>query len=439
MGLPFSGNGTPIALSDIQTAFGGSNPVSMSEYYRDGAYVTDNNVNVPTNLFTVTTATWLSSVVTIGFSGSTVIPVGTSVVIAGMTPTGYNGTYTVTVSSAGSFSYALVSNPGTATVFGTATTPVGTFPIAVSEFYGASKKFTVTLASNTANLTVNSTYLTTAGWDGASYFQITVNSGIYVYSTSTASGGLNISGSFPYGFGVVNSGKIMGQGGYGGGVSSPYAGGNGGPALTLTNSFTTSQMTILNNSGAYIAGGGGGGAGMPNSGGEITGGGGGGAGGGAGGTARQNRGGYNVGTAGSGGSVGAAGTAGTGTNSGGGGGGGAGGGGGSYTLDGTSSTRDGGGCGGGGGRILPGSGGSAGAGGADGGAGGSLGNAGTDGQFTNSNHVGAGGGGGWGAAGGDSVCTGQAAYGGAGGAAIDKNNSTVTVTNKGTIYGSILA
>jgi hypothetical protein len=29
--------------------------------------------------------------------------------------------------------------------------------------------------------------------------------------------------------------------------------------------------------------------------------------------------------------------------------------------------------------------------------------------------------------------------GGAGGASIDKNNSTVTVTNSGTIYGSILA
>lgn len=439
MGLPFNGNGTPIALSDIQTAFGGSDPVSLSEYYRDGAYVTDNNVNVPTNLFTVTTATWLSSVVTIGFSGSTVIPVGTSVVIAGMTPTGYNGTYTVTVSSAGSFSYALVSNPGTATVFGTATTPVGTFPIAVSEFYGASKKFTVTLASNTANLTVNSTYLTTAGWDGASYFQITVNSGVYVYSTSTASGGLNISGSFPYGFGVVNSGKIMGMGGFGGyatsGSSTNLYGRAGGPALAITNSFTTSQMSITNNSGAYIAGGGGGGAGTYNGGGEIYGGGGGGAGGGSGGNAYQARGGYSLGTPGSGGAPGSAGTSGTGNGASGGGGGGAGGGGGGYVLDGISSTRNGGGSGGGGGRILPGTGGAAGNSAASGGSNNNAGNS----ISSTGDNVGSAGGGGWGAAGGNVTNSHGTILGGAGGAAIDKNNSTVTVTNNGTIYGSILA
>ena len=37
-----------IALSDIQTEFGGVNPISMSEYYRGGAYTTTNNTNVPT-------------------------------------------------------------------------------------------------------------------------------------------------------------------------------------------------------------------------------------------------------------------------------------------------------------------------------------------------------------------------------------------------------
>ena len=38
-----------ISLSDIQTEFGGSNPISLSEYYRGGAYVTSNNGNVPTS------------------------------------------------------------------------------------------------------------------------------------------------------------------------------------------------------------------------------------------------------------------------------------------------------------------------------------------------------------------------------------------------------
>lgn len=38
-----------ISLSDIQTEFGGSNPISLSEYYRGGSYVTSNNTNVPTS------------------------------------------------------------------------------------------------------------------------------------------------------------------------------------------------------------------------------------------------------------------------------------------------------------------------------------------------------------------------------------------------------
>lgn len=38
-----------ITLNNIQTEFGGSNPIALSEYYRGGAYVTTNNPNVPTS------------------------------------------------------------------------------------------------------------------------------------------------------------------------------------------------------------------------------------------------------------------------------------------------------------------------------------------------------------------------------------------------------
>ena len=44
MTLPASG---PISLSQVQTEFGGENPISMSEYYRNGSYVTDNNTGIP--------------------------------------------------------------------------------------------------------------------------------------------------------------------------------------------------------------------------------------------------------------------------------------------------------------------------------------------------------------------------------------------------------
>lgn len=46
MALPLSG---PLSLGQIQTEFGGTNPISLSEYYRGGAFVTTNNPNVPTS------------------------------------------------------------------------------------------------------------------------------------------------------------------------------------------------------------------------------------------------------------------------------------------------------------------------------------------------------------------------------------------------------
>lgn len=364
MGFPFSGNGTPLSFSELQTEFGGANPISMSEYYRNGAYVTDNNTDVPT-----------SGVITMG------------------------------------------------------------------DFYGASKKFTVTISANTTNLGVTSAYLIAAGWNSASYFQININSSVYVYSSNTSAGGLEITGSYPYGFAVSNSGYIMGMGGAGGGGGAylPLDGGNGGPAINIINSFTTAQMSITNNLGAYIAGGGGGGGGMNDSGGEIDGGGGGGAGGGPGGQAYQNRGNDYLGTPGGGGTPNTAGGNGSGVNAGTASGGGAGGGGGAYNLDGSSATRDSGTSGGGGGRILPGSGGSGANSDVDGGAGGSSNNAGSNGATGSSTQAGAGGGGGWGSAGGSSTSTNGTGSGGAGGASIDKNGSTVTVTNSGTVYGSIVA
>lgn len=46
MALPSTG---PLSIANIQTEFGGSNPASLSEYYRNGPYTTANNTNVPTS------------------------------------------------------------------------------------------------------------------------------------------------------------------------------------------------------------------------------------------------------------------------------------------------------------------------------------------------------------------------------------------------------
>jgi hypothetical protein len=46
MTLPASG---PISLTQIQAEFGGANPISLGEYYRNGVYVPSNNTTVPTS------------------------------------------------------------------------------------------------------------------------------------------------------------------------------------------------------------------------------------------------------------------------------------------------------------------------------------------------------------------------------------------------------
>ena len=50
MAIPLTGT---ISLTDIQTEFGGTDPISLSEYYKGGAYVltTDYAPNVPTSGF----------------------------------------------------------------------------------------------------------------------------------------------------------------------------------------------------------------------------------------------------------------------------------------------------------------------------------------------------------------------------------------------------
>lgn len=69
----------------------------------------------------VTSMTWSGSVVTVttttahGWTNGDVVPI----IIAGVTPTGYNGAFTGTITGASTLTYPLVSNPGSSTVQGT--------------------------------------------------------------------------------------------------------------------------------------------------------------------------------------------------------------------------------------------------------------------------------------------------------------------------------
>ena len=132
--------------------------------------------------------------------------------------------------------------------------------IAISHFYGKSSQFSFTISSDTTNASL-STLATAAGWDGSSALVATINSGVYVYSTSTGTPALTVSGSYPAGVSLINNGYIVGMGGTGGygysGTNYPnygHAGYSGGGALSVS-----SAISITNN--GTIAGGGGGGGG----------------------------------------------------------------------------------------------------------------------------------------------------------------------------------
>lgn len=178
MALPGSGT---LLLSQIQTEFGGSNPISLTEYYRGGSFVGSNNTNVPT-------------------SGA----------------------------------------------------------ISVTDFYGATAIFTITISSNQANYNL-ATAASSAGWNGSAPVVLNINSSVFLYSTDTANAGLIISNAFNSGgLTINNSGNIIGMGGAGGtpgGTVSSRNGAAGGAAI----SNGSSNVTLLINSGAFVAGGGGGG------------------------------------------------------------------------------------------------------------------------------------------------------------------------------------
>jgi hypothetical protein len=74
--------------------------------------------DIPTNTVATTGASGTGSVATVTFLGGATIPVGYSVLIAGVTPNGYNGVHKVTASAAGSVSFASPAT-GAQTVAGT--------------------------------------------------------------------------------------------------------------------------------------------------------------------------------------------------------------------------------------------------------------------------------------------------------------------------------
>lgn len=121
----------------------------------------------------------------------------------------------------------------------------------------------LTISSNTTNYTLNTGKV--SGYiAGRTRVTLTINSGVYVYSTSTFTPALTVTG-FAAGdvINIINNGFIVGMGGKGGAGGEPSSGGgsggggNGSPGGSALR--TTFTMSLTNN--GTIGGGGGGGGG----------------------------------------------------------------------------------------------------------------------------------------------------------------------------------
>jgi len=105
-----------ISLANIQSEFGGSNPISLSEYYLNGAYTTSNNTSVPTsgaisidNFYGAIRAVYVTyEIIGAGGGGGGGLTTNTNFASAGSA----GGDSTITYTAAGGSSTVITSNGG---------------------------------------------------------------------------------------------------------------------------------------------------------------------------------------------------------------------------------------------------------------------------------------------------------------------------------------
>jgi len=135
--------------------------------------------------------------------------------------------------------------------------------ISLNDGHGKANAFTFspTISSNTADYNIRAAAVA-AGWDQvlALNATVTINSGIYVYSTSAGTPAMQTGSTFPTGttISIVNNGSVYGKSGAGGGGGYSSGGGSGGGGGA---SLTVNYATSITNNGTIAGGGGGGGGG----------------------------------------------------------------------------------------------------------------------------------------------------------------------------------
>ena len=110
---------------------------SLSAIVDGGAKTITPQTTTASTSIAVTAGSWSSGVATLGFSSSFPFQPGSTVVISGVTPSGYNGTYELISSGSGVLTYATAPNPGAYVSGGTITSSLG-IPVSFNTTAGSS-------------------------------------------------------------------------------------------------------------------------------------------------------------------------------------------------------------------------------------------------------------------------------------------------------------
>jgi len=123
-------------------------------------------------------------------------------------------------------------------------------------FYGKTYTQFFTISTSQVNFNLL-TYLNANGWDPLARADVTIAPGVYIYSNSTGTPAMTISGVYSKGVKITNNGFIVGMGGAGGSGTGAI----GNPGLPGGLALSVSSAVTINNTSGTIGGGGGGGGG----------------------------------------------------------------------------------------------------------------------------------------------------------------------------------
>ena len=164
------GSGTDNNTGDVTSTADANGNLTVTAYDTSGSVRDTYASGQASYVITVTGGSWASNQATLNFASGTTKPIaGTSITVSGMTPTGYDGTFTVVSSTSTSVTYSLTTNPGAVTADGSIVAIRAIAVTGASWSSGSGGQATLTFASTTApfpGTQINVSGVSPSGYNG---------------------------------------------------------------------------------------------------------------------------------------------------------------------------------------------------------------------------------------------------------------------------------